>query len=42
MLELLYQRYRGELIRWCQSMTGDLSVSEDLVQEAFLLSLIHI
>ena len=36
MLELLYQRYRGELIRWCQSMTGDLSVSEDLVQEAFL------
>lgn len=36
MLELLYQRYRGELIRWCQSMTGDPSVSEDLVQEAFL------
>ena len=36
MLELLYQRYRGELIRWCQCMTGDPSVSEDLVQEAFL------
>ena len=36
MLEQLYQRYHRELLRWCQSMTGDPSVSEDLVQEAFL------
>ena len=36
MLEQLYQRYHRELLRWCRSMTGDPSVSEDLVQEAFL------
>lgn len=39
MVELLYERYRGELVKWCAMMTGERQSAEDLVQEAFLRAL---
>ena len=41
MIEQLYQACRQELIRWCAGMTGDRSLAEDLVQEAFLRAIFH-
>lgn len=39
MIEQLYQMYYKELTLWCMSMSGDPSLAEDLVQEAFLKAL---
>ena len=41
-IEKLYRTWYHELIRWCGRMTGDLSLAEDLVQEAFLRAIPHL
>lgn len=41
MIETLYEAYYKELNGWCQSMTGSLSLSEELVQEAFMRALLN-
>ena len=41
MIEELYRKYHQELISWCRNMTGNLHVSEELVQEAFLRAMLH-
>lgn len=41
MIEELYQKYHQELMGWCQSMTGNLHIAEELVQEAFLRAMLH-
>lgn len=41
MIEGLYEKYHPELLRWCQSMTGNPQTAEELVQEAFLRAMLH-
>lgn len=41
MIDELYAACHKELVGWCGSMTGDIRLAEDLVQEAFLRALIH-
>lgn len=41
LVEKLYETLYTQLVRWCRHMTGDLQVSEELVQEAFLRALLH-
>lgn len=41
MIERLYEELRAELVGWCRSMTGDTSLAEELVQEAFLRAMFH-
>jgi len=41
MIEELYGNYQEELVRWCGGMTGDMTVAEDLVQEAFMRAMLH-
>lgn len=41
MIEELYEVYYKELIRWSQTMTGNLGLSEELVQEAFMRALLN-
>ena len=37
----LYLAYRSELVKWCSKMTRDMSLAEELVQEAFLRAMLH-
>ena len=39
MVEELYRRYRGELLRFAGNMTQDAAMAEDLVQDTFYLPL---
>lgn len=39
MVEELYRRYRGELLRFAGNMTQDAAMAEDLVQETFYRAL---
>lgn len=41
MIEELYEKYYQELTGWCRSMTGNLHIAEELVQEAFLRAMLH-
>lgn len=41
MLEELFAQYHQELVRWCQTMTGEISAAQDIVQEAFLRAMLH-
>lgn len=41
MIEALYQTYYKELLRWCQNMTGNVSLAEEVVQEGFLRALLN-
>ena len=41
MVEALYAELWEELAGWCRSMTGDRTLAEELVQEAFMRALLH-
>lgn len=41
MIETLYEAYYKELTGWCRTMTGNQSLSEELVQEAFMRALLN-
>lgn len=41
MIETLYEAYYKELTGWCRAMTKSLSLSEELVQEAFMRALLN-
>ncbi|EET59941.1 Sigma-70 region 2 [Marvinbryantia formatexigens DSM 14469] len=41
LLEELYNTCRKELTGWCRAMTQDETLTDDLIQEAFLRALIH-
>ena len=41
MIDELYGALCQELTKWCVSMTGSVTLAEDLVQEAFLRALIN-
>ncbi len=41
MIDELYKALYQELTKWCVSMTGNRTLAEDLVQEAFLRALIN-
>ncbi|MBQ7796608.1 MAG: RNA polymerase sigma factor [Lachnospiraceae bacterium] len=41
MIEGLYLTYYSELVKWCSKMTKNLSLAEELVQEAFLRAMLH-
>ncbi len=41
MIDELYGALHQELTKWCVSMTGSVTLAEDLVQEAFLRALIN-
>lgn len=41
MIEILYQKYQKELMRWCLKMTGNSEFSEEYVQEAFMRAMLH-
>ena len=41
MIETLYEAYYIELTGWCRAMTKSLSLSEELVQEAFMRALLN-
>lgn len=41
MIEELYTTYYKELVKWCQGMTNNRDLAEELVQEAFLRAIVH-
>lgn len=41
MIAELYDAYFKELTRWCQSMTGNPGLAEELVQEAFFRAMLN-
>ena len=41
MIETLYEAYYIELTGWCRAMTKSLSLSEELIQEAFMRALLN-
>lgn len=41
MVEDVYEKYHQELVRWCQKMTKNRDMAEELVQEAFLRAMLN-